>query len=579
MASTFKNEEVGIAIIPVEMIRKWDKNPREFFDEKELAELASSIAEVGVLEPILVRQVPVGHPSYEENTFLIVAGERRYRASILAGEKVIPCIRRELDDKQALEIAIIENLQRSEVHPLHEANGFLELQKQGYETKDLAAKFGIDESTVLKRLKLLDLLPEYKKMFYTGKIKIGHALIICRLRPELQKECLRYMEDDSDYHNEFPGIAALKEFIESNIQMSLDKVGFDTKDENLIKGCGACTNCPKRSGANPLLFDDMTQKGDVCMDRICFDKKNDAHIEVGYQEAISNKLAIVAGYDYEIKSSVLQENYPGVLLHNQWRSSKKADGGIKAFCVSGNDKGKTIYVKPINATNVNGQVSIGKKHSVVIPAAAQISAIKQRLERAKELDAEKVHEAAIAKAKKVVFPKLLAHSPNPFFNKMFILFLYDEGKYGTDGELSKPLMGKKVAKYHTHGEEPAFAKAVFKDPSKLADSLFNTFMQDLITRYSSAKGTSDLQKYMMHQVFTEYDKLIGYSKILADQKVIADKRQMRADQRIKALKADKGTKEDKKPSKAVKSGDKLPTAKSSKKVAKAIKALLKPEAL
>jgi ParB family transcriptional regulator, chromosome partitioning protein len=119
----------SIQDIPLGKIHESKTNPRRQFDEKELAELAANIKQHGVLQPILVRPLPKGIA----DSFELVAGARRYRASKLAGRKSIPATVRELTDAEALEVQVIENVQRVDVHPLDEAQGYaalLELQPQ-----------------------------------------------------------------------------------------------------------------------------------------------------------------------------------------------------------------------------------------------------------------------------------------------------------------------------------------------------------------------------------------------------------------------------------------------------------------
>jgi len=131
----------AIQDIPLEKIRESKTNPRRFFDEAKLAELADNIRQHGVLQPILLRPLPEG----EAGTYELVAGTRRYRASKLAKRDSIPATVRELTDAQALELQVIENVQRVDVHPLDEAQGYaalIELQPDTYTVETIASRVG-----------------------------------------------------------------------------------------------------------------------------------------------------------------------------------------------------------------------------------------------------------------------------------------------------------------------------------------------------------------------------------------------------------------------------------------------------
>ncbi len=144
-------------------------NPRRHFDEEELAELAASIAEKGVLQPILVRPGEGG--MYE-----IVAGERRWRAAQKAGVHEVPVIVRALSESEALEVALIENVQRSDLNPLEEAQGYARLIEQfGYTQQQLAEIIGKSRSHVANTLRLLNLPEQVREMVRAGELSAGHA--------------------------------------------------------------------------------------------------------------------------------------------------------------------------------------------------------------------------------------------------------------------------------------------------------------------------------------------------------------------------------------------------------------------
>lgn len=143
--------------------------PRKDFDEQALNELADSIKEHGLLQPILVRSKPTG--GYE-----IIAGERRWRASRIAGLRTVPVVIKEMDEKEAAEVALIENLQREDLNPVEESMGYRSLMvSYGLTQEQVAERMGKSRSAVANALRLLDLTPSETEQLKSGKISAGHA--------------------------------------------------------------------------------------------------------------------------------------------------------------------------------------------------------------------------------------------------------------------------------------------------------------------------------------------------------------------------------------------------------------------
>ncbi|WFU08888.1 ParB/RepB/Spo0J family partition protein [Rhizobium sp. CB3090] len=156
-------------LVPIEFISRNPKNPRRYFDETELHDLASSIRQHGIVQPVVVRTVSIDR--YE-----IIAGERRWRAAQLAGLVEIPVIVRDVDDKTALEIAIVENVQRADLNPLEEALGYEQLiAEHGYTQNDLGEIIGKSRSHVANSLRLLKLPEPVRDMLAGGSLSAGHA--------------------------------------------------------------------------------------------------------------------------------------------------------------------------------------------------------------------------------------------------------------------------------------------------------------------------------------------------------------------------------------------------------------------
>lgn len=163
-------ETGGVKRLPVEMIIANRSNPRRTFDPDQLEELTNSIREKGVMQPLLVR------PSDDPNIFELIAGERRWRASQKAGLHDVPVIVRDVGDKEALELAIIENVQRADLNPLEEAQGYGQLIEQfDYTQQDLAQVIGKSRSHVANTLRLLKLPEDVRGMVASGTLTAGHA--------------------------------------------------------------------------------------------------------------------------------------------------------------------------------------------------------------------------------------------------------------------------------------------------------------------------------------------------------------------------------------------------------------------
>ncbi|MEM7462315.1 MAG: ParB/RepB/Spo0J family partition protein [Pseudomonadota bacterium] len=161
--------------IPIEYVQANVKNPRSNFDPEELDDLSRSIKEHGIVQPILVRTMEstgVG----DSTSFEIIAGERRWRAAQLAGLHEVPIIIRDVDDRQALELAIIENVQRADLNALEEAAGYQQLIKEhGYTQADLGKVIGKSRSHVANTLRLMKLPDGVRAMIGAGQLSAGHA--------------------------------------------------------------------------------------------------------------------------------------------------------------------------------------------------------------------------------------------------------------------------------------------------------------------------------------------------------------------------------------------------------------------
>src|ERR1700681_2560540 len=263
--------------VPISILVESATNPRKRFDEKNLEELAASMRAQGILAPLLVREL-------EESKYEVVAGARRLRAAKLAELETVPVRVVKLTDAESIEAQVVENLQREDIHPLEEALGFRSLLKLGeptYTIANIAARAGKSEAYVYGRIRLADLIPPVAEAFLKDTIAIGHALLIAKLPDSQQQEAFnaafRGMWTTDGNSQVLIPVRELAAWIESNILLQLASAPFDKQDEALVSAAGSCSNCPKRTGFNKLLFPDVRK--DSCTSPDCLRAKIDASVK------------------------------------------------------------------------------------------------------------------------------------------------------------------------------------------------------------------------------------------------------------------------------------------------------------
>jgi len=273
-----------------------ETNPRRHCSERGMEELRESVNERGVLVPLLCRRL--SGKGKRAGKLEIVAGSRRFRAAQAAGLEEIPVRVMELTDDQVLELQLIENLQREDVHPLDEATGYRALMETGrYDVASLATKVGKSESYVYQRMKLTDLIPELQKAFWADDMTAGHAVLIARLQPADQKRILQTFATRRNDRG-WPSVREIGDYIGRQILLRLNTAPWKMDEE--IGGVGECTSCSKRTGANPALFPEVKAK-DTCADPGCYKAKLNAYISrktTEHEQQGEKLLRIKVGYGY-----------------------------------------------------------------------------------------------------------------------------------------------------------------------------------------------------------------------------------------------------------------------------------------
>lgn len=289
--------------------------------------------------------------------YQLVAGERRWRASAIAGVETIPALVRDLDDHAAAEIAVIENDQREDVAPLEQADGYARLIELGDDVETIAAKIGRPAKYVTARLTLTKLIPSLQEDLRSGKLPFGHAHLLARL-PAAEQEAI--LDDDQfnlyeehTYPTKRVEVMPLDELRQSirECTKNLSAAPWKWDDETLAPAAGSCTKCPKRSGANPTLFDeiahdpDAKKKSEICTDRGCFNAKQAAFVELQVKKAETK----VGGDVLRISTEYHHRDGKGVLAAGRYEEVPAKDAGKKnvqaAVVVNGDGLGKLVHVK------------------------------------------------------------------------------------------------------------------------------------------------------------------------------------------------------------------------------------------
>jgi ParB/RepB/Spo0J family partition protein len=237
----------GVRVIPIDRIEPNPENPRLEIDEAALADLAASIREHGVLQPILVR--PVGPARYQ-----LIAGERRWRASRVAGVDTIPALIDEIDDDTALEISIIENLQREDLSPLDEAVMYDRMiRDHGYSVRRLAQKLGKDKGYLENRLRLADAPDEVKQLVSVRKDTLSHAYELMKVEDPRKRRRLAAQVASGEL-----SLVKLKERIEGRrrkapleVEAETATLGLDADagaDDVAAEAAAAWTGTPRTAG-------------------------------------------------------------------------------------------------------------------------------------------------------------------------------------------------------------------------------------------------------------------------------------------------------------------------------------------
>lgn len=406
--------ERNITLVAVANIQPSNYNPRKRFDETGLDELAESIKQQGVLQPITVR------PIADTDRYEIVFGERRYRATVIAGLEEIPAIISELSDEDAQEMAVTENLQRKDVTPTEEANAYKQLIDSGRHTVEtLSVLFGKSENYIRTRLNFSTLIPELAELLDADVITISVASEICRYGEDVQREVYEnYLKEGILHHSSWRGRKAkeIAELIEQKFTIDLERYAFDKTE---------CASC-RHNTNNLLLFNDGGCG--QCSNRICLAEMNAAFLLEKAMQIVQQQPDIIlcrdpystnettverliaSGYDVEtINNCATFPKSPIVPLIEDYDNSEDYEDALKDY-----EEEQTDYIEvcnEISRRNEAGEITlyakigqrditlcyvektaaqIAESDKAAQTIAAQIAELESKDKRNKEIAAENI---------------------------------------------------------------------------------------------------------------------------------------------------------------------------------------------
>lgn len=406
--------ERNITLVAVANIQPSNYNPRKRFDETGLDELAKSIKQQGVLQPITVR------PIANTGRYEIVFGERRYRATVIAGSEEIPAIISELSDEEAQEMAVTENLQRKDVTPTEEANAYKQLIDSGRHTVEtLSVLFGKSENYIRTRLNFSTLIPELAELLDADIITISVASEICRYGEDVQREVYEnHLKEGILHHSSWRGRKAkeIAELIEQKFTIDLERYAFDKTE---------CASC-RHNTNNLLLFNDGGCG--QCANRACLSEMNAAFLKEKAMQIVQQQpditlcrdpyftnettveRLIASGYDVEtINNCITFPKSPIVPLIEDYDNSEDYEEALKDY-----EEEQADYIEicnEISRRNEAGEITlyakigerditlcyvektaaqIAESDKAAQTIAAQIAELEQKDKRNKEIAAENI---------------------------------------------------------------------------------------------------------------------------------------------------------------------------------------------
>lgn len=365
-------------LIDIQRIEIPPKN-RDQIDETELKSLAATMRSHGLKAPLIVRPIGYGAATHKNGKLNLVAGERRLRAAILLGWKEIECKVEEIDDETAGEVRLIENDQRVPLTAWEEAEHVCSLDSN-LPVEEIAKRLGRDPAWVARRKAIARLIEPLKEFVKAQEWPMSHLPLLARFPVEQQPAILEaivdnqqmewceYSYDRNEKQQRKPLVPSYKEleaFLAEYFCL-LSSAQWDLDDAKLLPKAGACTACPKRSQAQPLLFPELADsKSDRCLDESCWHAKQGALVSLNVSKLKDKGEKPILVRSHELVPREITEALGDaeiVTTAGLQECKKKTPGARPAIFVSGADAGKVKYVKPYEHSNgsANGNGQAGR---------------------------------------------------------------------------------------------------------------------------------------------------------------------------------------------------------------------------
>jgi len=396
-----KSSVLQIQNLPLDDIKPDPEQPRKTFNKDALQQLSESIEEHGVLQPITVRHLN-GH-------YVIVMGERRYRASKLAGKKTIPSIVRTYENNDVLEVQIIENLQRQDVEPTEEAEAIAYLSEK-YAPTEIAKRLGRTDNFIRQRLKLAGLIEGFKHFVRNGEMTISLGVGVALFQPEEQQMMLETMGEDFSAHQ-------INRMIKDQTY-DLEKASFDVADKKLVPKAGSCIECPFNAANQGNLFGEGKM---VCTKSACFETKKSKSFLNLIEKAKKQNILLIP----EIRRYWADDE------NNQLVISQLEKSGLKVYLLDDVE----IIENPIKPTIE--AIKIEYQHYDYSE-----DELKAELEEAIQSFNEELEQFIIAKEKG--FVNGIVFHPETYQNKEVFVKVSEKSK-DKSSEYSAPLANRKMA--------------------------------------------------------------------------------------------------------------------------------------
>lgn len=390
-----------VHMVPVRDLNPSPTNPRK--ELGDLTELAQSIKLHGILEPVLARRLSDG-------SLELMAGHRRRGACELAGLEAIPTlIRQDVTDDQVLDIQLAENIDRNDLTPLEEAEAYQLRLDRGQTVAHIADTIGRPRAYIVKRLSLLALDATARKALGEGRITLGAAQVLCRVPGKLQAEATRnLLTAGADEHMVVSERFAL-DFVQRDYMLRLADAPFDRASADLVKDAPPCLSCPKRTGNQAELFDDV-KSPDVCTDPGCYRRKLSAHWKIVSKQARTEGRKVLTK---EEARQVFPNAYNTNPVYGspyrsreepEWMGSRSVKVGalvgkdVEAVLAQNPHTGQIVELVPREAVEKAKRAKLRKPGKGTVDAKLAAEEAKERKARKLEREKERVRAAAVQQA-------------------------------------------------------------------------------------------------------------------------------------------------------------------------------------